>query len=134
MFAHSNKAHTNICVQAKAKALRRAIRVTFHFNLQNLIIEGNSKVCIEAISKDGTKIPKKIATIINDIRKIASCISYINYSWVYRESNVTAHELASQSLKHSYFGSFDSYFHPQVLLMLSLRGLGCFVYMFCFLF
>ncbi len=108
--------------------------MVFHCNLQNLIIEGDSKVCIEAISKDGTKIPWKIATVIDDIKNIASCIPYINYSWVYRENNVTAHELASRSLKHSYFGSFDSYFHPQVLLMLSLRGLGCFVYMFCFRF
>ena len=57
LFAHSKKGHTNIPVQAEAEALRWVIRVAFHCNIQKLIIEGDSKVCIEAISKDGAKIP-----------------------------------------------------------------------------
>ena len=78
MFAHSKKAHTNIPIQVEAEALRWAIRVAFHSNLQNLIIKGDSKVCIEAISKNGVKISWKIATIINYIRNVASCITHIS--------------------------------------------------------
>ena len=71
VFAHSKKAHTNIPFQA--------LWVAGQCNLQNLIIESDSKICIEAVSKNGSDILRRISTIIKDFMDLASHIPSINY-------------------------------------------------------
>ena len=112
MFAHSKKAHTNVPVQAEAEALRWAIWVASQCNLQKVVIKGDSKICLEAIIKNGPEIPWKIDPIIKDIWSIASHIPSVKYNWVYRGCNAAAHSLAAWSLHNAYFGSFDSTFGP----------------------
>jgi hypothetical protein len=59
--------------------------VASHCKLQKVIIEGDSKTCIEAISRVGSDPPWKIIPIVKDIWNRESCIPLIKYSWVYSE-------------------------------------------------
>ena len=112
VFAHSKKAYTNVPVQAKAETLHWAIWVASQCNLQKVVIEGDSKICLEAIIKNGPEIPWKIDPIIKDIWSIASHIPSDKYNWVYRGCNAAVHSLVAESLHNAYFGSFDSTFGP----------------------
>ena len=69
-----------------------------------MIVESDSKDCVDALAPSGKKVPWRIRGICSEILNVISLIS--------REANKAAHSLAKWSFFNNVFGSFDVGFGP----------------------
>jgi hypothetical protein len=51
-------------------------------NYQNVIIEGDAKVCLDALSGDTSTYPWKIKTLCLNALDVTSCFSFFSFNWV----------------------------------------------------
>ena len=81
-------------IQAGAFAILWALELAVTKKFQKIIVEGDSKICIDAINGDQNDVEWSVATIINNIVSLSSSFNSCLFSWVWREANVVAHTLA----------------------------------------
>ena len=93
----------------EAAALLCALELARDNHFPKIMVEGDAKICIEAISASSNTIPWKIFSIVANIKFLALAFSACSFCWVHRDANGVAHALAkyasSQPLCFSCTGS-----------------------------
>ena len=107
VFALSKKVNTNVPLQAEAEALLLSVQLAGSFIGIKVVIEGDSKTCIEALRTQNLDVPWRISNCLTEIYHLTSLLSYCSFIWVRREVNHAAHELATWSLQNQITSSFD---------------------------
>ena len=107
VFALSKKANTNVPLQAEAGALLWSVQLAVSFTSIKVVIEGDSKMCIEALRTQNLDVPWRISRCLIEIYRLTSFLSNCSFNWLRREANCAAHELATWSLQNHLIGSFD---------------------------
>ena len=107
VFALSKKANTNVPFQAKAEVLLWFVQLTGSFTGKKVVIEGDSKMCIEALRTRNLDVPWRISSCLTEICRLTSLLFDCSFIWVRREANCAAHELATWPLQNHLIGSFD---------------------------
>ena len=95
VFACTNWANTNLPQQAEAEALRWATFPSTQLPFESICIEGDSKVCIQAISNLNVETPWSIQNIISEIISLANHVNRPSFCWITRLANRAAHVLAN---------------------------------------
>ena len=90
----------NTCPLYRTQGTRQKTETNVKRNLGGFSLQfvegsyrGDSKICLEAIIKNGPEIPWKIDAIIKDIWNIALHIPSVKYNWVHRGCYTPAHTL-----------------------------------------
>ena len=91
VFALSKKANTNVPLQVEAKALLWSVQLARSFNGIKVVIEGDSKMCIEALRTQNVDGPWRISSYLTEICRLTSLLSDCSFTWVRREGNHAAH-------------------------------------------
>ena len=86
-------------VQAEAAFVLWAINLASAEGWMRIIIEGDSKICFDALSDKDSLPPWNISNIVSDVFSV--CLSFISVSfvWVRRDCNMAAHEAAKFALQ-----------------------------------
>ena len=75
VFACTKWTNTNLPLQAEVKALRWATFLSIQLPFESICIEGDSKVCIQAISNLNVNTPWRIQNIISEIIPLANHVN-----------------------------------------------------------
>lgn len=78
---------------AEIEAAGWAVRLAVEYDWDNIPIEGDARLVIEALNQNRAR-GFYAQTLINNIRFMSSAISSISFSFCFRESNEVAHRLA----------------------------------------
>lgn len=81
-------------LSAEASAIHWAILLANTEQWTNIVIESDSKVCVDALVADPQYVDWSISVICDNIKHLASEFSCCSFSWVNRENNIAAHTLA----------------------------------------
>jgi len=86
-------------VQAEAASVLWAINLASAEGWTRIIIEGDSKICFDALSDKDSLPPCNISNIVSDVFSV--CLSFISVSfvWVRRVCNMVAHEATKFALQ-----------------------------------
>jgi hypothetical protein len=63
-------------------------------NYLKILVEGDAKICIEAITEVAATIPWRILSLVNIIKVLALEFPSCLFCWVRRDANGMAHSLA----------------------------------------
>ena len=107
VFACTKWANTNLPQQAEAEALRWVAFLSTQLPFESICIEGDSKVCIQAISNLNVETPWRIQNIISKIISLANHVNRLSFCWIPRVANRAAYVLAKWSTCNRIIGSFD---------------------------
>ena len=112
-------------IAAEASAILWALQIAKMENFTSIIVESNSKLCIDAITLHPEDPYWVIAAFVFDIISLSSDFSSCSFSWVKREANMAAHELAKfATLFDSVFFCSAASLPPSLPLFLRLgRGM-----------
>ena len=77
-----------------------------------MIVESDSKDCVDALVPFGKQVPWRIRGICNEILNLISLIPGFHVTWIPRGANKAAHALAQWSFLNNVLGSFDVGFGP----------------------
>ena len=80
--------------QAEAAAIMWALSLVTAENWCNIIVEGNSKICFDALSKAEEPSNWSISSIIHDAADTSVSFDNCEFCWVKRSLNSTAHSTA----------------------------------------
>jgi hypothetical protein len=73
--------------------------------LTSILVEGNHKTCVNAISSNGEDVDWRIKDyILVDICSFDQVICFSSFSWIFREVNRAAHVLGRWALLNSFVG------------------------------
>ena len=91
---------------AEALAVRRAVEVYVLHKMHKVIIEGDAKVIIEAVTCKTTTLNWEYSQIIHDIKALIKNMvsSKFCFLWVNRQGNMAAHMLVKWGESQSFFG------------------------------
>ena len=80
--------------------------------MNDIIVEGDAKLCIDAFNDLFAVTPRKIQTLIANARALTVEFSSVSMCWVNRDANMVAHSLAK------FASSFPFFFYviPQISL------------------
>ena len=107
VFACSQKAKTTFPLQAEVEAVRWTIFLATKLEVDNVIIETDSKICHDVIHELILPPPWRITSILTDMQSLLVTYSNVSIFWVPRLANMAAHSLAKWSLACNFFGFFD---------------------------
>uniref|UniRef100_A0A2N9IBA6 GPI mannosyltransferase I n=1 Tax=Fagus sylvatica TaxID=28930 RepID=A0A2N9IBA6_FAGSY len=79
---------------AEAAAILWAIQVAKVENWSSIIIESDSKMCVDAILQDPPDSLWKIAVLCDNVKTLAAEFRFCCFNWVKREANMVAHTFA----------------------------------------
>lgn len=79
---------------AEAVAILWAIQVAKVENWSSIIIESDSKMCVDAILIDPHASLWKIAVLCDNVKTLVAEFSFCCFNWVKREATMVAHILA----------------------------------------
>jgi hypothetical protein len=103
-------------VQAEAFAILWALELAMTEKSKKIIVEGDSKICIDAIDGDQNDVEWSVTAIINNIVSLRSSFNSCLFSWVRREANVVAHTLAKHVPSRTEFVFVcNSHFLPRLV-------------------
>ena len=57
-------------------------------------MEGDAKICIEALAVEPDKVPWRIQTLFSNIKCVALDFNFCSFYWVPRDVNALAHSFA----------------------------------------
>ena len=92
--------NTNVLLQAKIEAIILALNITTKLNASHFVIESDSMICIDSIRDPGDQVLWRLLSFVSAVNSIFIKLVSISFSWVYREENLVAHELAKWSCSH----------------------------------
>ena len=81
-------------IAAEASAILWALQIAKMENFTSIIVESDSKLCIDVITLHPEDSYWVSAAFVSDIISLSSDFSSCSFSWVKREANIAAHELA----------------------------------------
>ena len=112
-------------IAAEASAILWALQIAKMENFTSIIVESDSKLCIDAITLHPEDPYWVIAAFVFYIISLSSDFSSCSFSWVKREANMAAHELAKfATLFDSVFFCSAASLPPSLPLFLRLgRGM-----------
>ena len=86
---------------AEASAILWAIQLAQSKNFQRILVESDSKVCVDAVLDVNGSVNWDIFSLCNDTKTLA--LDFVSYSfvWVRREANMVAHIMAKFFPPHS---------------------------------
>ena len=87
--------------------MRWTIFLATKLEVDNVIIETDSKICHDVIHELILPPPWRITSILTDMQSLLVTYSNVSVFWVPRLANMAAHSLAKWSLACNFFGSFD---------------------------
>ena len=105
-LALSKKANTTIPLQAEAEAILWAVQIARDRDWNSVIVENDSKLCIDALCGVFMDYPLTITGCISCIFLCLENRSGWSFSWTHRVANFAPHTLAGWSLKNSLWGPF----------------------------
>uniref|UniRef100_A0A2N9HCV7 Reverse transcriptase domain-containing protein n=1 Tax=Fagus sylvatica TaxID=28930 RepID=A0A2N9HCV7_FAGSY len=79
---------------AEATAIHWAVLLAKSESWSNIMIESDSKVCIDALVADPKYADWSISVICDNVKHLAREFSFCSFCWVSREINMVAHTLA----------------------------------------
>jgi ribonuclease HI len=86
---------------SEAAAIKWALTLAKEECFSNIIVENDSLCCIDAINGSNLNAPWEISAICFDISNLALDFVSSIFSWVKREANALAHELAKFAVSAS---------------------------------
>ncbi|XP_025678982.1 uncharacterized protein [Arachis hypogaea] len=92
LTASNSKIAASSPLAAEALAVRKALIIAKNFQLKRIIFESDSLILIQALKSKASIA--KIQVILDDILELARNISNCGFTWVPREGNALAHEVA----------------------------------------
>jgi ribonuclease HI len=94
-------------LQAEAAALFWAVQLAFEKDFKYVIIEGDSKICIDALNGNLNSVNWSISSLVCNITELCKYFSSCSFFWTRREANGVAHSLAkaASSLRSPFFFS-----------------------------
>jgi ribonuclease HI len=113
VFAISKKANTTVPVQAEAEAFLWALQLAMDHQYGEVIIEGDSKCCVDAFSNKNDNVSWRILNVAHKVWQLSESIHRGVFNWVSREANSGPHELANWAAKHCPLGVWDFQSGPQ---------------------
>ncbi|XP_065626172.1 uncharacterized protein LOC136066187 [Quercus suber] len=81
-------------IQAEAASVLWAINLATAEGWMKIIIEGDSKICLDALSAKDSLPPWNISNIVSDVFSICKSFISVSFAWVRRDCNMAAHETA----------------------------------------
>ena len=89
----------------EAAAILWAMELAKENNYLKILVEGDAKICIEAITEVATTILGRILSLVNIIKVLALEFPTCSFCWVRRDANGMAHSLAkfTSSLPSCFF-------------------------------
>ena len=100
ILAATKKMFTKDPVVVEASAMLWALQLAKSHHFQSCIIERNAKICIDACIGKLDDCPWALCAICHDVKCLLHSFTNVDFKWVRREANSTAHALtkfASQS-------------------------------------
>ena len=94
LLAWSKQFESRNSLLGEARAAWYAMRCAMNEGFQNIILEGDARNVIEPLKKSDVTSHWSIRSILEDILFFANCFSNVDFSFVHRKSNVSAHLLA----------------------------------------
>jgi len=82
-------------LESKARALRGGVKPAANVGFKRFLIEGDNATVIRALRGEASS-PWQIATIIQDVNKYLSTMTYVSISHVYREAYMVADWLSKK--------------------------------------
>ena len=92
--AWAKSVDSNDPVIAEALAINLALQLALLERYPNVLVESDSKVCIESIIGNSTDSLWKLDALCSDVNNLALNFMSCYFSWVKREANLTTYELA----------------------------------------
>ena len=83
---------TDPCI-AEATVLSWALELASAKKLSNILVEGDTKTCIDAIFGDAKIFSWKIISIVANVKSFSTIFSSCSFLWVKRDANEVAHTL-----------------------------------------
>jgi ribonuclease HI len=79
----------------EAIGVRWAILMGKNLSLKKVIIEGDSRICFNAINSDrkgyeASTTPWEIITVIEDLVELSMELEFVDFEWIYIEANEAA--------------------------------------------
>ena len=84
--------------QAEEAAIMWALSLVAAENWGNIIVEGNSKICFDALSKAEEPSNWSISSIIHDAADTSVSFDNCEFCWVKRSLNLTVHSVAKYAI------------------------------------
>ena len=94
LLAWSEEFESENSLQGEARATWYAMRRAVNEGFQNIILEGDAWNVIKPLKKSDVTPHWSIRSILEDILFFANCFSNVEFSFVHRKGNVSAHLLA----------------------------------------
>ena len=88
------------------EAINWASQQVINHNISQVLIESDSKVCIEVLQEPDSHIPWRISTIISNILMLKALSHNMKFNSVLRDLNSAIHILAKWSLNNCLTGIF----------------------------
>jgi hypothetical protein len=79
---------------AETAALLWALEIARDNRFSHILIEGDAKICIEALAAEPEKVPWRIQTLVSNIKCVALDFNVCSFCWVPRDVNALAHSFA----------------------------------------
>ena len=108
VFACSKKVNTKV---PEAKAFLWAVQLASQMQFKNVIIEGDSNYCVEAVTNNSSSVHWRIADFVNKVGLLSASFDWLEFMWVYRNAN---------KLSYSCLGKVVSF--KLLFLAISLTG------------
>ena len=84
VFACSKKVNTKV---PEAKAFLWAVQLASQMQFKNVIIEGDSNYCVEAVTNNSSSVHWRIADFVNKVGLLSASFDWLEFMWVYRNAN-----------------------------------------------
>ena len=97
---------TSVSVQTKMEAINWASQQVINHNINQVLIESDSKVCIQVLQEPDPHIPWRISTIISNTLRLKALSHNTKFNSVLRDLNRAIHILAKWSLNKCLTGIF----------------------------
>ncbi|XP_050266452.1 uncharacterized protein LOC126710119 [Quercus robur] len=102
-------------IQAEATAILWAAQLAISETWTNIIIEGDAKLCFDALSSTPSSANWSIMNIIDNIKSLTPSFVSCTFLWVRRLCNIPAHTAAKLALATDFSFCFSSNILPPPL-------------------
>ncbi|KAJ1413116.1 Ribonuclease H superfamily [Sesbania bispinosa] len=92
LLGHAKKIPASSPLVAEASALREALMTSYNLNWRNVIMESVCLQLVQACRRE--KLIAEIQVIVNDIHTLSASFILCGFTWVQRNGNQVAHEVA----------------------------------------
>ena len=96
----------------RLEAIKWALSLAKSIEVAAMIVESDSKDCVNALAPFSKKVPWRIRGICSEILNLISLILGCHVTWIPKGANKAAHSLAKLFFFNNVFESFDVGFGP----------------------